>query len=543
MRVHAYVSKIDGSLQPYRIVIPPGYDPASGGPIGSTSGVRPRRNSERGELHRAIRGPVHAARCVRLHPYGRYCNANKFAGEIDLLERWTTSRRRYRDRRRSDRDPRLFDGRGRLLAVRRPLPGLVRRRGTGCRVLRDARIPAGFQNEEVNPPWYEQKLWHLYDCTDYAVNLFNCPTVAYSGEMDRQKQAADIMATALQGRRDRPDAHHRARHRACLSPRRRRRRSTAGSIRSSARGRDPVPRGGAVHDVHAALQPSACGSGSTAWRSTGNGPASMPRSSTNTTVRVATRRTCRRLTLMPSRRLPAGTTRSDLTVQIDGQSLNAPPLHRTAPGLPSFHKVRRTAGTSVASADDGPCTSVPACKGPIDDAFMDSFVMVRPDGQAARPDSRQVGRSRNEARHRALAEAVPRRRPGQGRHRRHRRRHRRQNLVLWGDPSSNQVLAKIADKLPIRWQGDKVIVGDKTSRRRHRDAGLIYPNPLNPSRYVVLNSGFTFREYDYLNNARQVPKLPDWALINTSVPPTSRAPGEIVAAGFFGERWQLVDRP
>ncbi|MCP5787233.1 hypothetical protein NL329_30405, partial [Klebsiella pneumoniae] len=29
VRVHAYVSKIDGSLQPYRIVIPPAYDPAS----------------------------------------------------------------------------------------------------------------------------------------------------------------------------------------------------------------------------------------------------------------------------------------------------------------------------------------------------------------------------------------------------------------------------------------------------------------------------------------------------------------------------------
>ncbi len=28
-RVHAYVSKIDGSIQPYRIVIPPAYDPAS----------------------------------------------------------------------------------------------------------------------------------------------------------------------------------------------------------------------------------------------------------------------------------------------------------------------------------------------------------------------------------------------------------------------------------------------------------------------------------------------------------------------------------
>ena len=54
-----------------------------------------------------------------------------------------------------------------------------------------------FQNEPVQPTWYEKKLWHLYDCTDYALNLFNCPTVAYSGEKDSQKQAADMMAKAL----------------------------------------------------------------------------------------------------------------------------------------------------------------------------------------------------------------------------------------------------------------------------------------------------------------------------------------------------------
>jgi hypothetical protein len=55
----------------------------------------------------------------------------------------------------------------------------------------------------------------------------------------------------------------------------------------------------------------------------------------------------------------------------------------------------------------------------------------------------------------------------------------------------------------------------------------------------VLNSGFTYRQYDYLNNARQVPKLPDWAVIDTSQPPNARTPGKIVNADFFDERWQL----
>ena len=60
---------------------------------------------------------------------------------------------------------------------------------------------------------------------------------------------------------------------------------------------------------------------------------------------------------------------------------------------------------------------------------------------------------------------------------------------------------------------------------------------------MVLNSGFTYREYDYLNNARQVPKLPDWAIVDTTTPPNSRYPGKIVNANFFGERWELIEEP
>ena len=76
--------------------------------------------------------------------------------------------------------------------------------------------------------------------------------------------------------------------------------------------------------------------------------------------------------------------------------------------------------------------------------------------------------------------------------------------------------------------------------RAHHVPVLIYPNPLNPQRYVVLNSGFTFREYDRLNNARQVPKLPDFAIVNVNVPVSPRAPGGIADAGFFGEHWELT---
>jgi hypothetical protein len=113
------------------------------------------------------------------------------------------------------------------------------------------------------------------------------------------------------------------------------------------------------------------------------------------------------------------------------------------------------------------------------------------------------------------------------------------NLVLWGDPGSNAVLRRIAGRLPIEWNPERIRAGDREFASRDHALILIFPNPLNQGRYVVLNSGFTFREYDYLNNARQVPKLPDWAVIDLRTPPSSRYPGKVVAADFFGEDWQL----
>ena len=113
------------------------------------------------------------------------------------------------------------------------------------------------------------------------------------------------------------------------------------------------------------------------------------------------------------------------------------------------------------------------------------------------------------------------------------------NIILFGDPSSNKVLARLAGKLPIKWSDKEIALGSEKFSADHHALIAIYPNPLNPKHYVVLNSGFTFREYDYLNNARQIPKLPDYAVIDVDVPVNSRTPGGVVQAGFFGERWEL----
>lgn len=108
-----------------------------------------------------------------------------------------------------------------------------------------------------------------------------------------------------------------------------------------------------------------------------------------------------------------------------------------------------------------------------------------------------------------------------------------------GGSLSNRLIQKIVEQIPLRWDAKTLGIGNQEFDVATHVPVAIYPNPLYPSHYVVLNSGFTYREYDYLNNARQGPKLPDWAIIDTRIPASTRSPGGISAAGFFGERWEV----
>jgi hypothetical protein len=178
-------------------------------------------------------------------------------------------------------------------------------------------------------------------------------------------------------------------------------------------------------------------------------------------------------------------------------------------------------------------------QGPIDDAFLDSFVMVTPTGESWHPAAGAwcAGEQEHAVAHwrqqfRGDARIVADRDVSDTDVAAH-------NLILWGDPSSNAVLAKIADRLPIGWTKESITVGDTRLPSASHGLIMIYPNPLNPERYVVLSSGFTYREYDYLNNARQVSKLPDWAVVDLASPPTTQLPGAIPLAGFFDDQWRL----
>jgi hypothetical protein len=112
------------------------------------------------------------------------------------------------------------------------------------------------------------------------------------------------------------------------------------------------------------------------------------------------------------------------------------------------------------------------------------------------------------------------------------------NIALFGDPSSNAVYKRIASRLPIQWRPGGVTVGRNTFPAGHAPV-FIFPNPLNPKKYVVINSGFTF--HDQANNDMQSPKLPDWAVVDITKPGNNYKylPLFVVSQGFFDELWRL----
>ena len=199
--VRGYVSKIDGSVQPYGLVVPDSF--REGGPHKFRLDVwlhgRNDKLSEIDFLDDRIKKPgdFTPADTIVLHPYGRFCNAFKFAGEVDVMEAIAAVKRQYR----------IDDDR---IAIRGFSMG-----GAGCWHLAvhyadqwvAASPGAGFAESEeylkmsddaiAALPRWQRKLFHLYDCPDWAANLYHLPIVAYNGEDDPQKQAADVMEKAL----------------------------------------------------------------------------------------------------------------------------------------------------------------------------------------------------------------------------------------------------------------------------------------------------------------------------------------------------------
>jgi hypothetical protein len=391
-----------------------------------------------------------------------------------------------------------------------------------------------FQKETLEPKPWEKSLWHIYDCNDWAINLWHCPTIAYSGEDDVQKQAADIMERALAdvgielvhiiG----PKTGH-SYHPAARDEIERRFNSIV------ARGRDRNPR--EVHFTTWTLRYNQAhwvtiDALDQHWAKAQVDGLWDPEGSIDLrTANVAA------LTL----RFAPGDAPFDITrpvsIQIDGKVVKGPRPRSDRSWACSL--TRELGVWAVGSPSDETPRKKHGLQGPIDDAFLDGFVFVAPGGTGRSPAvdrwvRAEFDRAREHWRRQFRGEA-----PVKADTEVTEEDIASKNLVLWGDPASNAVLARIASKLPVAWSETEIVAGDRRLPAEHHGLILCCPNPLNPRRYVVLNSSFTYRDYDYLNNARQVPRLPDWAIIDVRTPPGTQYPGKVAAADFFDEQWRV----
>ena len=235
-----------------------------------------------------------------------------------------------------------------------------------------------FQKEIVEPTWWEQKLWHMYDATDYAINLFNCPLVAYSGETDIQKQAADVMAEAL--------AHEGMRMTHIIGPGTAHRYHPQSKIEIdrlidalASRGRDPYPRKIRFTTwtlAYNRMKWVTVDALNKHWdRARLDAEIADNYTVTVTSANVAAF----------SLDMGAGGCTLDLTrkpdVVIDGQHVaaQAPMSDRSWTG-----RFRNVNGrwTAIERLDEAGLEKRHGLQGPIDDAFLDSFIMVRPTGTA-----------------------------------------------------------------------------------------------------------------------------------------------------------------
>ena len=123
------------------------------------------------------------------------------------------------------------------------------------------------------------------------------------------------------------------------------------------------------------------------------------------------------------------------------------------------------------------------------------------------------------------------------------------HLFLFGTPKTHAILAKIADKLPIKFRDDGYEVLGRPFRGGPR-VGLqfIYPNPLAPERYVVVCSGHPYGATLPPNHKYDL--LPDFIIyrgVQTAAFPAEPGPGgpdyddtnPSYCAGFFNSAWQL----
>jgi pimeloyl-ACP methyl ester carboxylesterase len=489
----AYRSRVDGSVQPYAVNVPESYDGATSWRLDVVLHGRNARLNEVSFLAEHEWGkPAPLTSRIELHIYGRTNNAYRWAGETDVFEALAALQRHYRiDPNRIVLRGFSMGGAGAWhLGLHHPDRWAAIEAGAGFSdTLRYARLERA--------PEHEKRVWPIYDSYLYAANARMLPVVGYGSIDDPQLQASvnirqQLAAENITGLAALFIVGPRIGHRFAPESKQQSEEFIEKTLARERKTPDRIQfltytaRYGNCHWIQI----------DRLEKQYQRGEVDARREATR--VVVVTKGVMRLAFAQPEQ------------AEIDGVRLNGP-----------IHAAEKRNGTWRA-ADRNPRSLAKrrGLQGPIDDAFRDSFLCVRPTGQPAEPAINKLSLARldefrktwdkflrGDIRIKDDRDVTP-------------EDIRNHNLVLFGDAGSNSLMARVLPKIPVRIKA-----------ARNQMLTAIYPNPLNPSKYVVLNSGHTFGEKEFRGtNALLYPRFGDWAVLDEN--------GGLITAGFFDENWR-----
>ncbi len=529
--VRGFTSRIDGSAQPYGLTIPASYD-----------GKRPMRldvwlhgtQQQMNEVRFITQqsGPhetsqILAEDYIMVEPFARMNHSYKFYAETDVYEAIAAVRKHY------NVDPERIiirghsmgghQGSGRL-ALQNPTFFAAFEASAGYSETREyagSRLP----KEGLTP--YQEAALHYVDAEDYALNGFNLPFVSYGGEKDAQLRSSVRLREAVEREGFRltkesaykwtttdlrglfligPDTGH-AWHK-------------ESKAESEAFLRKAVEETAGKSPNHVRFVTYTTRYNNAHWVTIEGLEESYKRAD------VDAKRTddLKQYTVTTKNVARVRFDVAAASFAIDGQTL-------TGGANPTFEKINGK--WAVATGLPSGLRKIHRLQGPIEDAFTDGFVAVRGTGQPWNDAVQNSTSQRLDAFRSEFAKWMR----GDIRVKDDRSLTAADianyNLVLFGDPGSNSVIAKIIDRLPIQWTKSDITAGSQKFPTADHALVLIYPNPLNPQKYVVLNTGQTFSANRITSGTEAVffPRLGDWAVLTTG--------GQVKAAGFFDEAWKL----
>jgi hypothetical protein len=544
-----YTSKVDGTVQPYAVVVPEGLaldrlTPARLDVVlhGRDATISEVRFLDRHDGKPTPKGPAHEGK-ITLHVFGRGNNSYRWAGETDVFEAIEAVRRAYPvdDRRVVLRGFSMGGAGAWHLGLHHPGLWSSVEAGAG---FTETRMYAKLKDV---PPFQEKAL-HIYDAVDYALNAFNVPMAGYGGEDDPQLRASTNIVEALkalgfgmktEGLVTRGEGIDFVR------------------IVGAKMGHKVDPASAtllnAFHDEHARaglnLNPKrvrfvtyTVKYGKAAWLSVESLREHYRRAEVDAEIvgdRVVVRKAENVGILAVDRH--AGAT-------IDFGGGRTYDLETAVKGLlPNVYFRQSDEGgwrqldynESRAVEENADHAKRRGLQGPIDDAFTGPFLCVR---GTATPWSPAAGRwsaarleqfaatwasgMRGEV---AIKDDVAVTADDLA----------EKNLILFGDPGSNRQIARVLKDLPtLVWTRSELKLAGVSYTPADHVPVLIAPNPLNPRRYVVLNTGHTFGAAEFAGtNALLYPRLGDYAVMQTD-----GRNATVKASGYFDEGWSLRAR-